>query len=142
MEQNVLKYAVGYVRCAATDPTGEAVRRQEKLIQQYCEENNLMLLNIFKDNGASGLHFNRPGWIALMSFINQNNKIVKSIVAADLARIVREGHLFFSEKENLKKNYGITIQTADYSHNWLAEDLIKNRIQRPHKKRNRKTPRK
>jgi DNA invertase Pin-like site-specific DNA recombinase len=137
MHESTVKYAVGYTRSAVKDPTGEAISRQEKQIQQYCQENNLILLNMFKDNGASGNTINRRGWTELMGFINQNKGIVQSLVVANVDRIARDYAVHFFEEENLKENYGITIQATNQP---IVNDLFKLLTQKTAKKRGTQRP--
>lgn len=53
--------AVGYVRTAIEDISGEKIQQQRDEIIAYCDKHRLYLARIFGDNGASGTNFRRQG---------------------------------------------------------------------------------
>lgn len=140
MEKKVLAYAVGYARSVVDDISGEAIRKQETLLKQYCEDNTLKLLNIFNDKGISGVNFNRPGWYNLMQFLEQNKELVCSLIVVDLNRLSRNATLSLLEINNLEQNYGITITSIQQPHFDVKKrmDLQEAKIERRARSRKRK----
>lgn len=53
--------AVGYVRTAIEDISGEKIQQQRDEIIAYCDKLRLYLAGIFEDNSAAGTNFRRRG---------------------------------------------------------------------------------
>jgi site-specific DNA recombinase len=78
----------GYIR-VSTDKQAEkgySLDDQEKRIRAHCKQNNLELVDIFKDKGYSGADFKRPGLMRLIA----SSKEVPSIVVVKTDRLWRE----------------------------------------------------
>ncbi len=79
--------AVGYVRVSTS---AQDEQNQIRAIQEYCKQNRIKLLEIFKDRGVSGLKkfADREGGKKLMKFIEDNE--VNAVIVVALDRIARD----------------------------------------------------
>lgn len=123
MHTNDNTNAIGYVRMAVSDQASEKLNDQAQKITKYCEENNLNLLHIFKDNGASGLNFNRIGWNELKDELQKNNGSIKFLVVSDYDRISRNMFTAAQEIGRLKNDFGIEVCPAYAS--IAMKDMVK-----------------
>ena len=56
--------------------TGHGLKTQEDAIKTYCKDNDLELVEMFKDEGVSGTDCNRDGLTNLLSSFNGINKVI------------------------------------------------------------------
>ena len=94
----------GYVRLSRDDNKRNysSIENQKKIIQQYAEENNMIIRHIYEDDGISVYSFNRPDFQKMMASLDTINVIV----AKDLSRIGRHNAkvlLFLEEMEEMGK---------------------------------------
>ena len=62
-------FAYGYCRLSREESRqGESgsISTQRQMIEAYCEQNDIALLDCFVDDGWSGGNFDRPGFQAMM----------------------------------------------------------------------------
>lgn len=65
-----------------------SISNQKKIVEAYCEHNNIALLNFFVDDGWSGGNFERPGFQAMMRAL-QSGK-ANMVITKDLSRLGRD----------------------------------------------------
>jgi site-specific DNA recombinase len=80
--------AIGYIRISVKDQSTYSLDNQESAVRYYCKQNDLTLLNIFKDDGESSYSFDRPDFNALEKFIRKN-KSVQYLIIYDHDRFSR-----------------------------------------------------
>ncbi len=107
------KNVIGYIRTAVEDPTNELMEKQEQKIRLFCEDNNLNLLKVFDDNGASGSNFERAGWTSLKKYLKEHNAVQHLIVAGH-DRISRNVFSAQAEIDTLKIQYSVTVHSVNY----------------------------
>lgn len=85
------KYAYGYVRLSREEAQGgesSSITNQKMIIQNYCEQNGLILIRIFVDDGYSGGNFDRPGFQEMMRELEKSK--AKVVITKDLSRLGRD----------------------------------------------------
>lgn len=111
-KQQTMK-AIAYTRSATVQQDGEnQLFRQEIEINLYCQQNNLELLQIFTDNGASGSNLDRAGWKALQNHLKKYKGFIKYLIVADLNRISRDSFLTMSAVRDLEREFGVIVKTV------------------------------
>ena len=61
---------------------------QKMILEKYCEENNLQIIDTYVDDGFSGLNYNRPSFQRLMSDIEIGR--INMVITKDLSRLGRD----------------------------------------------------
>lgn len=64
-----------------------SIINQKKYLEDYARQFGFRNIRHFNDDGYSGLNFNRPGFSAMMSEIDQGN--VKTVIVKDMSRFGR-----------------------------------------------------
>ena len=113
----------GYVRLSRYDNKRNysSIENQKKIIQQYAEENNMIIRHIYEDDGISGYSFNRPDFQKMMASLDTIN----IIVAKDLSRIGRHNAkvlLFLEEMEEMGKR--VILIDDNYDSFYSDDDII------------------
>lgn len=84
------KYKVGvYIRLSRDESysNSDSIDNQIKLIDYYCNDNNLEVVDKYIDNGYSGTNFDRPAFKKLKDDIELG--IINTVVVKDLSRLGR-----------------------------------------------------
>lgn len=84
------KTAVIYARLSSEDnikDVSQSINNQISICKEYAKNNNLIISNVYYDDGYTGTNFNRPGFKQLIKDIE--NKKVKIIITKDLSRLGR-----------------------------------------------------
>ena len=86
------KYVAGlYCRLSRDDcQPGESVSigTQRSMLLDFCEENGYEVINVYVDDGYSGLNFERPGFKYLLNDIEQGK--INMVITKDLSRLGRD----------------------------------------------------
>ncbi len=82
--------AIGYTRVSTSEQVNEGIslENQKTKIEQYCELNSLVLVEIMEDAGKSGKNLNRDGVKELMAKIRDRS--IEAIVVYKLDRLSRK----------------------------------------------------
>ena len=95
-----LKRAGLYCRLSKDDDTqgdSESIKTQKALLSQYAKEHGFLVIDIYVDDGYSGLNFNRPDFNRLLDDIESGKLDI--VITKDLSRLGRD-HLkvgYFTE---------------------------------------------
>ena len=78
-------FAIAYFRLSreeAQKGESSSISNQKKIVEAYCQQNNIALLQYFVDDGWSGGNFERPGFQDMMRFLESGkaNKIGRAHV--------------------------------------------------------------
>ncbi len=100
--------AIGYIRVSVKDQSTYSLENQERIIRQYCRQNELDLINLFTDDGESSYTFDRPDFVALEKFIRKN-KSVQYLIIYDHDRFSRNLAEALIKIKELHERYGIKV---------------------------------
>ena len=136
---------IGYVRVSSVvqRDKGNSIRMQYKKIKGYCKLNDYDLMEVYEDNGISGMSVNkRDGYKEMIEYIRSND--VNAVVVWSLSRLGRKlkdvidfmdvlksnDIKFFSIKEGLSNddNVGGLIMNILGSINEFEVNVIRDRI--------------
>lgn len=84
-------HAFAYYRLSREEAQkGEStsISNQKKIVEAYCAQNNITLLQFFIDDGWSGGNFERPGFQAMMHALESRS--VDMVITKDLSRLGRD----------------------------------------------------
>ena len=72
------------------DQSGEStsIGTQRSMMTDYCTEHGYEIVNIYVDDGYSGLNFNRPGFQELLDDVEQGR--INLVITKDLSRLGRD----------------------------------------------------
>ena len=89
MQQN---YRVGvYCRLSKNDDNpGEStsIETQRSIVLDYCAEHNYQVFDVYVDDGATGLNFEREGFQRLLADVESGN--INMVITKDLSRLGRD----------------------------------------------------
>ena len=80
-----------YLRLSRDDGTvtaSESIMNQRAFLLKYAKENDLNVVEIFSDDGYSGLSFDRPDFNRMIKMIEE--KRINTVVTKDLSRLGRD----------------------------------------------------
>ena len=136
---------IGYVRVSSVvqRDKGNSIRMQYKKIKGYCKLNDYDLMEVYEDNGISGMNVDkRDGYKEMIEYIRSND--VNAVVVWSLSRLGRKlkdvidfmdvlksnDIKFFSIKEGLSNddNVGGLIMNILGSINEFEVNVIRDRI--------------
>lgn len=80
--------AVGYARYSTDLQTENSIAYQTEKITEYCDSNDIILLNIYKDEAQSGTNINRSGFQKLLS--DAKLKLFDAVIIYDITRGSRD----------------------------------------------------
>lgn len=91
MRTNLLLNAIIYLRLSREEAAaGESssIANQRKIIQDFCKQHDIIVLNEFSDDGYSGGNFDRPGFQSMMKELEKG--IANIVITKDLSRLGRD----------------------------------------------------
>ena len=108
-----MKRAVAYCRVSTAGQTGEdkfGIENQRQIIRDYCDKNEIEVVNWYIDEGISGASRRRPALDRLLEG-EVTNPPVQYIVVAKADRLARDIQLYYGFRYALS-NLGLEIISA------------------------------
>jgi DNA invertase Pin-like site-specific DNA recombinase len=99
-----MKKAIIYTRVALAD--GGSVTRQKSMCQKYCDENDIEVVGVYTDDGASGLELFRTGLYEAIE--HSRTEKVDLLLVSDKARLARDISLYMDIQKTLHR-HGVKI---------------------------------
>lgn len=84
-------FAVAYYRLSreeAQKGESSSISNQKKIVETYCQQHNIALLQYFVDDGWSGGNFERPGFQEMMRYLESGK--ANMVITKDLSRLGRD----------------------------------------------------
>lgn len=82
------KKVAAYIRLSHDDPIQQtSIDNQIEIITAYCNQNNLVLVNIYTDDGYTGTTFNRPAFKRMLEDLDAG--VVNCVITKDVSRLGR-----------------------------------------------------
>jgi len=100
--ENKTIYAVGYCRVSTEGQTEESLDNQQREIQKFADENNIKMIEWYKDHGYSGTTDKRPALLRMVS--DSKNKKFSKVLVWRFDRFSRDPLVSAIVKDSLKKN--------------------------------------
>jgi len=100
---------IGYVRISKKDQSAYSLPDQEARIREYCTRNDLVLKEIYRDDGECSETFDRPDYIALENFIKAHKGEVQYLIVLDHDRFSRNVGEALRKIEELQKKFGVKV---------------------------------
>lgn len=96
-----LKFADVYLRLSIDEKNGGesgSISNQRDIIRKYCEDNEIVIIREFVDDGFSGANFERPGFKAMLEHLKSGQ--ANMVITKDLSRLGRDmtESSYYSEK--------------------------------------------
>jgi len=97
-----------------------SIETQKMQLERFCEENGFAVFDVYKDDGFSGLNYNRPDFQRLLTDIESGK--VNMVITKDLSRLGRDyiqtgyyTEIFFNERgvRYIAVNDGVDTLKAD-----------------------------
>jgi len=96
---------LGYVRVSSEiqKKKNNSIPLQKKKINEYCQLNDFELIDVYEDNGISGMSIDkRNGYKSMIQYLNDND--IDAIVVWSLSRLGRKMKDVVEFMDILKKN--------------------------------------
>lgn len=78
-----------YLRLSREDKESNSISSQRTLIENFIQtQKDMKIYDIYVDDGWSGIHFNRPGFLSMMKAIEEGK--VNCVIVKDLSRLGRD----------------------------------------------------
>lgn len=104
-----MKKAIGYARKSTKDQSNFSIAGQQRYINEYCDQQEIELIEMFTDDGKSAKNFDRPNWHLLEAFIRNHHAKVDYLIVAKYDRFSRNVAQGLAKIELLEKKYQIII---------------------------------
>lgn len=118
-----MKRAVAYCRVSTLGQTGEdrfGIESQRDMINEYCADHDIEIVNWYIDEGVSGAERSRPAMDKLLSG-EVTNPPVQYVIVAKADRLARDINLYYAFKSNLKQ---MNLELISVKEDWSAQDKL------------------
>lgn len=134
MKKQEKRKNVIYLRVA--EKNDEELKRQETNLKNYTSLLGVEIDYIYKDNGYSGIDFDRPGFKQLIEDVKSNK--INAVYIIDLAKLGREHFKTIEYIEKVFSPHGTTLISVKDNYNnihlTMISKAIKDSIQDMYKK--------
>lgn len=117
------KNAIAYCRVSTQGQVGEdkfGIASQQSMITEYCNKNDIKIVDWFIDEAVSGVKENRPAFDRILQG-EVTNPPVDTIIVAKADRISRDINQYYAYKSLLSK---IGLDIVSVTEDWSAQDKL------------------
>lgn len=116
------KYAVIYARISSDDGNdiSVSIKNQINICKEYAIKNNIIITDIYTDDGYTGTNFNRPEFNRLLEDIKL--KKIKIIISKDLSRIGRNFIKTSELIEDIFPKYNVRYISVNDNYDSINQD--------------------
>lgn len=104
-----MKTAYAYLRISKEDQSNYSIEGQERVIKEYAQKNNILIKDIYTDDGYSAKDFNRPAWKKLEAVMAGNKHNVDYLIVHKYDRLIRHAAEGLSFVQKLEERSKITL---------------------------------
>lgn len=104
-----MKSAIGYIRISTKDQSNFSLSGQQEYIDNFCQREEIQLLETFKDDGFSAKSFDRPSWKELKTFIQKHHREINYLIVCKYDRFSRNAGEGLNMIETLEKKFNIVV---------------------------------
>ena len=95
---------IGYARVSSDGQSErQTIQQQVKAIEEYCDDNDFYLIDIYKDDGVSGTSAAKDRVQKLLGFLDEWDKLVNKLAITAYDRLAREAEIQFLFEKELKR---------------------------------------
>jgi len=116
-----MKKVIGYIRVSTEYQKlkENSINNQIKSINDYCDNDNMCLIDIFEDNGVSGMNSDRSGLNQLFDKVKKDN--IDMVIVYSLSRLGRKLKDVIGFVEMLDKH---NVQFVSLKENFNNNDIV------------------
>ena len=116
-----MKKVIGYIRVSTEYQKlkENSINNQIKSINDYCDNDNMCLIDIFEDNGVSGMNSDRNGLNQLFDKVKKDN--IDMVIVYSLSRLGRKLKDVIGFVEMLDKH---NVQFVSLKENFNNNDIV------------------
>lgn len=103
------KAAIKYLRFSSEGQSTSSIEWQNVNTDSWCRNNNVLVKDVFIDEGYSARTFDRPDFEKLYKFIEKNYKTVDYLIVSQLNRFSRDAGEAITMVKRLQMQYNIQI---------------------------------
>lgn len=118
-----MKRAVAYCRVSTQGQVGDdkfGIASQKSMIEEYCNKNDIEIIDWFIDEAISGVKEHRPAFDRILQG-DITNPPVEMIIVAKADRISRDINQYYAYKALLAK---LNLDIVSVSEDWSAQDKL------------------
>ncbi len=116
------KRAIVYLRISKDRQSNWSIEGQQNAIVNWCERNNIEVIDTFTDNGYTATNFDRPDYKRLNFFIQKHHRVVDHLIVFALDRFSRDAGEALVAVKKLQKQFGIKIVSVAEGITFDADD--------------------
>ena len=118
-----MKKAIAYCRVSTAAQAGDdkfGIPSQKNTIEQYCNDNEIEIVDWVIDEGVSGAERSRPGFDEILSWDTAASR-VDYVIVSKADRISRDINLYYAYRDMLNR---LGMEILSVSEDWSAQDKL------------------
>lgn len=117
-----IKRAIRYLRISTDRQSNFSIDGQGMQTEQWCERNNVEIIDTFIDEGYSARNFDRPDMNRLNEFLQKHYRTVDYLVVNDFTRFSRDTGEALVAIKKLQKKFAVKLVSVNEGITFDADD--------------------